>query len=153
MTRYFTIIKIIIISCLLTITSCKTTYYVSMQSEISKSMGGMSHQAIVSRMGAPDRQTTDGAGGTILIYEDTSSQSIATAHNVNYYTGTYTPGVRTTSHTDYIHIYINSQGKCYNVKTNLTRLESKPAPGKTVFAILGTIATIVVVAVAGASAS
>lgn len=153
MTRYFTIIKIIIISCLLTITSCTTTYFVSMQPEISKSMVGMSHQAIVSRMGAPDRQTTDGAGGTILIYEDTSSQSIATAHNVNYYTGTYTPGVRTTSHTDYIHIYINSQGKCYKVKTNLTRLESKPAPGKTVFAILGTIATIFVVAVAVASAS
>lgn len=135
------------------LTSCTTTYFVSMQPEISKSVVGCSHQTIVSRMGAPNRQTPDGAGGTILIYEDTTIQSIATAHNVNYYTGTYTPGVKTTSHTDYIHIYINSQGKCYNVKTNLTRLESEPAPGKTVFAILGTLATVVIVGIAGASAS
>lgn len=147
MLRYITNIKIIIISCLLTMTSCRTTYLVSMQPEISRSMIGHSHQSIVSGMGAPDRQTSDGAGGIILIYENTTSQSIATAHDINYYTGTYTPGVTTTSHTNYIHIYINSQGICYNVRTNLTKLESEPAPGRTIAAIFGTLGTIIAVVV------
>ena len=131
----------------LMLTSCYTTYTVSQQPELSKLYVGSTHQSIVSRLGAPDRQTPDGAGGTILIYENITSQSIATAHNVNYYTGTYTPGVRTTSHTDYIHIYINSQGKCYNVKTNKTKIVSEYDRKATLWTVFGTIGAFVLATV------
>lgn len=114
-----------------------------MQPEISKSMVGYSQQYIVSTMGAPNRETTDGTGGLILTYENTTLNSIATAYNVNYFTGTYTPGFRTTSHTDYIHVYINSQGICYKVKTNITRPEPKLDIEGTIGTIFGTIAIIV----------
>ena len=120
---------------MLGMTSCTTTYHVSRQPEISNLMIGHSHKSILSTMGGPNRQITDGAGGTILIYEETTSDSIATAYDVNYFTGTYTPGFRTTSHTEYVHVYINPQGKCYDVKTNLTREE-------TVFDSAGTILSI-----------
>ena len=128
---------------LLLVTSCTSTYRVSMYPEISKSLIGRSHHSIVSAMGAPYRQTSDGAGGTILIYEDTTMHSIATAYNVNYYTGTYTPGVRTTSHTDYVYVYIHSQGKCYNVKTNLTKEVSEPNPVGTIMSIVGSVLYVV----------
>ena len=121
----------------LCITSCTTTYHVSMQPEYSKALVGHNHQYIVSTMGAPNRQITDGAGGTILIYEETRSQSMAVPPYINYSTITYPPGVITTSRTDYIYVYINSQGKCYNVKTNLTKLESEPDPTGTALAIGG----------------
>ena len=103
---------------MLGMTSCTTTYHVSRQPEISNLMIGHSHKS-----------------GTILIYEETTSDSMATAYDVNYFTGTYTPGFRTTSHTEYVHVYINPQGKCYDVKTNLTREE-------TVFDSAGTILSI-----------
>lgn len=70
---------------------------------------------------------TDGAGGSILVYENTStttvSEAVATAYNVNYIKGTYTPGVKSTStqtaSTDYMHFFVNQEGQCYEVKTNL----------------------------------
>jgi hypothetical protein len=118
-------------------TSCRTYYSVSKASDYTNAYVGKSHNDIVYALGAPDRQTSDGSGGTILIYEDFTTQSVATAHNVNYYTGTYTPGARSTTHTDYAHFYIGSNGKCYNVKTNHTKTVSKFAPGKTIFLGLG----------------
>lgn len=98
------------------------TYVTSMESEYTNMFVGKSHNQIVSSLGAPDRQTSDGAGGTILIYEQvtTTSNSVATANNVNYFTRTYTPGVQTntTTNTSFVHIYINNAGTCYTVKTN-----------------------------------
>ena len=69
---------------------------------------------------------SDGAGGTILIYErtttSTTSDSQAAAYNVNYYNKTYTPGVHsnstTTQNTSYVHLFIDKDGVCYNVRSN-----------------------------------
>ena len=101
-----------------------------MEEDYAKAFVGSHHNVIVSSLGAPDRQTSDGAGGTILIYEkvtttsNSNSNSIATAYNVNYYSKTYTPGAQTntntvtTQNTSYIHIFIGADGVCYGVKTN-----------------------------------
>ena len=133
------------------LTSCYTYYTVSRQSEYNKTYVGKTHNEIVNRLGAPDRQTSDGAGGLILIYESFSSQSIATAHNVNYFTGTYTPGTTTTTHTDYTHFYINNQNKCYNVKTNHRRGVSEFSPTKTVLLGATILAPIIILCAAAAS--
>lgn len=101
---------------------------------------GQTHNQIVTALGAPDRQLSDGAGGTILVYENTTtksiSNSIARAYDVNYSTRTYSPGVETTtqhySKTDYVHYFINTGGVCYEVKTNLpmSHTEKKEVYGK-----------------------
>ena len=122
----FKIAFFMIATCLFTSCAVTRTYQVSMASEYTKMFVGKSHKEIVSALGAPDRQTADGAGGTILIYEKTTttstSNSVATAYNVNYFTKTYTPGVNTSTststNTSFIHIYIDNSATCYNVKTN-----------------------------------
>ncbi len=88
---------------------------------------GQTHNQIVTKLGAPQRQVTDGAGGTILIYENTTtstvSSSLASAYNINFFTRTYTPGMQTTSQqvttTDYVHYFVNADNICYEVKTNI----------------------------------
>lgn len=137
-------------SCLLT--SCfttKTQTYtytqsipVSKLSDYTTEYVGKPHNYIVSVLGAPDRQTSDGAGGTILIYEKTtitstsSSNSMAAAYNVNYSTNTYTPGSATTTqsvqsaNTSYIHLFVNSEGVCYNVKTNHQKIIQEEREGQ-----------------------
>lgn len=121
---------IIVMSCLFM--SCGTpmrTYAVSKEKDYQEAFIGAKHNEIVSAYGAPDRQTSDGAGGTILIYEKTTttttSNSQAAAYNVNYVTGTYTPGSytnsSTTQSTSYIHFFISDDGVCYNVKSNHQR--------------------------------
>ena len=118
-----------IATCLFTSCTVTRTSQVSMLSEYTNMFVGKSHKEIVSALGAPDRQTTDGGGGTILIYEQTTttstSNSVAAAYNVNYFTKTYTPGVNTSTststNTSFVHIYIDDSGTCYNVKTNHTK--------------------------------
>ena len=122
----FKIAFFMIATCLFTSCTVTRTYQVSMASEYTNMFVGKSHKEIVSALGAPDRQTTDGGGGTILIYEQTTttstSNSVAAAYNVNYFTRTYTPGVNTSTststNTSFVHIYIDESGFCYSVKTN-----------------------------------
>lgn len=88
---------------------------------------GQTHNQIVAKLGAPQRTESDGNGGRILIYENTTttsvSNSLATAYNVNYFNRTYTPGVSTTTQqtkkTDYVQYFVNAQNVCYDVKTNI----------------------------------
>lgn len=148
MKRLLFISAILVIACGM-FTSCRTYYSVSKASDYTNAYVGKNHNDIVYALGAPDRQTSDGAGGTILIYEDFTTQSVATAHNVNYYSGTYTPGTKSTTHTDYAHFYINSNGTCYNVKTNHTKTVSKFAPGKTIFLSLGILTPLITALIAG----
>ena len=137
-------------SCLFMSCTVTRTYTVSKENDYQKAFVGASHNEIVSAFGAPDRQTSDGAGGTILIYEKTTTQttsdSQATAYNVNYYNRTYTPGVHsnstTTQNTSYVHIFIDQDGVCYNVKTNhqkyVTEIdEAATAKNKKIWKIFG----------------
>lgn len=88
---------------------------------------GLTHNQIVTKLGAPQRELSDGGGGKILIYENTTtktvSNTLASAYNVNYITKTYTPGAQTTStvstNTEYLQYFVNADGICYEVKTNI----------------------------------
>lgn len=154
---------LMVISCLFTSCTVTRTYAVSKEKDYKEAFVGAKHNDIVSAFGAPDRQTSDGAGGTILIYErtttNTTTDSQAAAYNVNYYNRTYTPGVHsnttTTQNTSYIHIFVDKDGVCYNVKTNhqkyITEIDEKAtARNKKIWKVGGTIilAEVVIGAVA-----
>ena len=143
---------VMVISCLFTSCTVTRTYAVSKEKDYKEAFVGVKHNDIVSAFGAPDRQTSDGAGGTILIYErtttNTTTDSQAAAYNVNYYNRTYTPGVHsnttTTQNTSYIHIFVDKDGVCYNVKTNhqkyITEVDEKAtARNKKIWKVGGTI--------------
>lgn len=124
-----------VLLCVLTLSSCYTTttglhsvsYEVDDFPAFRKQCIGQSYNQIVTALGAPQRQSPDGNGGNILIYENSTttsiSNSIAKAYNVNYFTRTYTPGVETSTQqittTDYVHYFVDSNNVCYEVKTNI----------------------------------
>lgn len=120
-----------IFACVLAFSSCKSTYVekftVNDFPAFRNQCIGQTYNQIVTNLGAPQRQTPDGNGGTILIYENTTttsiSNSLAKAYNVNYFSKTYTPGVETTTQvinkTDYVQYFVNSNNVCYDVKTNI----------------------------------
>lgn len=131
-----------------TLTSCFSTkeglhteqFTVNDFPQFRKMCIGQTHNQIVTKLGAPQRTLSDGAGGSILVYENTTtttvSNSIKTAYNVNIFTGTYTPGMNTTSQqttsTDYVQYFVNSESICYDVKTNIpmTHVENREVNGK-----------------------
>lgn len=124
-----------VVVCVTTLSSCYTTKTGLHQEQVvvddfpafREQCIGQTHNQIVTSMGAPQRTEADGTGGSILIYENTTttsvSNSIATAYNINYYKKTYTPGAQTTSqvssHTDYVQFFVNSNNVCYEVKSNI----------------------------------
>lgn len=137
-----------------------------MLSDYTTEFVGKPHNHIVATLGAPDRQTSDGAGGSILIYEKTTmtstSNSVATAYNVNKWAKTYTPGMQTTSSTtettSYIHLFVDKDAVCYAVKTNhtkpVTQVDEKATKRKKTSAIVwGSIsgALLIALGIAGAA--
>lgn len=107
-------------------TSCGPTVRVlSMQDDYANIYIGKSYQEILLALGAPDRETSDGANGSVLIYEDESTLTTtkATKENYNQYAGTYVPGARSSSITitSFLHLFVNADKICYNLKTNHTK--------------------------------
>lgn len=123
--------------------SCSTVRTVSMQSDYTKSYVGHTYNDIVRSLGAPTRTSSDGVGGSILIYEKTSADSYATARDVDRYRGTYTPGAHTDYNVSYVHIYIDKDGNCYQVKTNHTKKVRQFALGKTIALGVGVLGAVV----------
>lgn len=117
--------------CVTALSSCYSTYteYYTVDDfpAFRNKCIGMTHNQIVTSLGAPQRTESDGNNGSILIYEKSTttsvSTSVATKENVNIFTGTYTPGVRSaaqqTTTTNYTQYFINSNNICYDVKTNI----------------------------------
>ncbi len=122
------------------LSSCHTWVYSSLQPDYQKRYVGASYKSIVNTLGMPTRTASDGAGGTILAYEESTYDSKQVGYNYNAFTGTYTPGSQTTVNTDYIYFYMNRQNVCYNVRTNHEKRERKYSPGKT----FGLVSAIVV---------
>ena len=123
-TRVFTIIAATAVL-LLAASSCSTTRYVSAQSDYTATWVGRPTADIIAECGAPDRETTDGSNGRILVYEDFHTEVITRSYP-GYY-GYYGPwghpwmgDYRTESHTEksYVHFYVNSNDRCYQVITN-----------------------------------
>ena len=96
-------------------TSCTAYKYttISKEEEYKKEYVGKSHNQIVTTLGAPDKQFSDGAEGVIIIYENSVFKSDI---------GTYKDSGRATTieSKGYIQFFINKSGICYDVKTNHT---------------------------------
>lgn len=96
------------------VSSCTTTHYYSRQQEYSEQYVGLTHHQIVNNIGAPNRQVSDGGGGTILIYE------------------------RYLLYNHILHCYINSSGICYKIYTNeIKAVEEEMTPDEKRQAFLG----------------
>ena len=130
------ILKAILLTAVLVLTSCTTTRYTSIESDIRQNAVGKTHGFIVGQLGAPDRETSNGNGGRILIYETLTQNTIATQTGNIFYS---VPSATTTTHTDYAQFYIDSYGYCYDVKSNMVKKDTTFAPGKTILLVLGTI--------------
>lgn len=94
-------------------TSCYVTNYVPLQDDYNQAYKGHSANEIITQYGAPDRQTDDGAGGRILIYENITYNNNASS--------SYNPYM--TTKTTYLQFYVNKDNVCYGVKTNLEKME------------------------------
>jgi hypothetical protein len=126
-------------------TSCTAYKYttISKEEEYKKEYVGKSHNQIVTTLGAPDKQFSDGAEGVIIIYENSVFKS-----DIDTYKGS---GSATTIESKgYIQFFINKSGICYDVKTNHTEtieeIDEEASKNKTVngvifgaFAILGLV--------------
>ena len=135
-------VLVLFLSCSLLLSSCKVSYQVSLQDDYTKMFVGMSYNEIVSQLGAPNRKESDGADGHILVYENFQQRSIAMA---NPYSFVPMAVSRSFTTTEYIQLYTNSDNVCYKVKTNHSRTETIPAPGRTAALIASCVAYFAIV--------
>lgn len=86
--------------------------------EFSKQWEGATHGEIVRAFGAPSRETSDGEGGRILVYEYIKH---VTKTDVETYHGRFDTEITTTSNQDrsFREFFINGDGKCYLARTNI----------------------------------
>lgn len=130
-----------IIAATLGLCSCSSTRYVSAQSEIEAAWAGKTYSEIVKANGAPTRETSDGAGGVILVYENVRSFADTYAYNYGPYYG-WGRGTNLNTEirnqTDYIHFFVGEDNVCYMVKTNLLKPDGTEInTGATVAASIG----------------
>ena len=132
-------------SCMITTTTTYTRTIKEPKNEYMgneyKDMTGWNENKILQKMSSPRRREPDGAGGTMLVYEDVkivtdghesySSNSNTTSYtnygNYEYITGNSTSQASTNNTSrivtkeqkNFINFFINKEGKCYNVTTNI----------------------------------
>ena len=124
-------------------TSCTVYKYttISKEEEYKKEYVGKSHNEIVTTLGAPDKQFSDGAEGIIIIYENSVFES-----NINTYKGS---GSATTIESKgYIQFFINKSGICYDVKTNHTEtieeIDEEASKNYTFNSLCGSIFAVII---------
>jgi hypothetical protein len=114
--RSYNFLKIGIVVIILSFfTSCTVYNYktISKEKEYQEMYIGKTHNQIVTTLGAPDKQFSDGAEGVIIIYENSVFNS-----DINTYKGS--GSATTKEYKDHIQFFINKSGICYDVKTNIT---------------------------------
>ena len=88
--------------------SCNTIQYVSLQDDYNAQYNGKTHSEIIELLGPPDRTTSDGKGGEILIYEVRSQQGdYSDSGSVNL-----TESKKQTCY------FVDENKVCYNVTTD-----------------------------------
>jgi hypothetical protein len=124
-------------------TSCTVYKYttISKEEEYKKEYVGKSHNEIVTTLGAPDKQFSDGAEGIIIIYENSVFNS-----NINTYKGS---GSATTIESKgYMQFFINKSGICYDVKTNHTEtieeIDEEASKNYTFNSLCGSIFAVII---------
>jgi len=115
----------------LALCSCSNTVYVSLEPNANAYWCGKTHAEVVQTYGAPTRETSDGQGGKILIYEETKTTVNTYSTDTPVYGGFYGfyyhmsgpvhTNTEVNTETDYAHFFINDKGVCYKVSTNLKK--------------------------------
>lgn len=126
---------IISLLCIVCLSSCISYKYISTEPETKRAFIGASESSIIRAKGAPDREVSDGAGGRILVYERYYSNSNT------YYYGYGFSNTSTRQNRNYTEIYINEDGICYDVRTNLANKQIEW--GKTILYNLGYVVAFV----------
>ena len=123
-----------LLSCSIILASCYSTKYVSLQDDYNAKYNGKSHAEIIELLGPPDRTTSDGKGGEILIYE------------VKKQKGGYSDNgsVNLTESKKQTCIFIDENKICYNVTTDDKKEERYYDKPKTIsslvfFGVLGLV--------------
>ena len=119
---------------MLLMSSCRTTYNVSLQPELEEMFVQRTYSDIVDVLGAPDRIVSDGTGGQIIVYED---MNLNTVGSVNPWTGRML--MVTKSSKGYVQMYLNGENICYRIKTNREKEVSEFSRGKTIGLISGIV--------------
>lgn len=104
---------VILFISLVLLSSCMVYNYTPLEPALRESLVGLSYAQIIRVYGAPNREMPDGSGGSILIYENYYANSY-TNHYSEYFSSTTTSQNR-----NYKELYINSSGRCYNVRSNM----------------------------------
>ena len=112
------------------LSSCTVTNFISMKDELTSKFIGMQQHEIIKMLGAPNRETSDGLDGVIMVYEDSEAYSTT----VMSYGYAFT---RTRKNTEFLELYINKDKVCYDLNTNYTRPEVETDAASTVFAVIG----------------
>lgn len=112
--------------------------------ELTSEWKDHTHGEIIRQFGAPTREVSDGDGGVILVYERV--EEVQTT-SVNTYHGHFDPDATTTTYRDryYTEFYLNADGICYLVRTNISAKDARMSPKKR-DTILGVSAGVVGVA-------
>ena len=128
--KYFRILAVLMAASVLT--SCASARFFPMEEELNAQWAGASHHDIVREFGAPDRETTDGDGGVILIYEEISrSYETEEDTHLGLFDTDYTTTVR--ENKLFMHFFIGRDGVCYLVKSNHVRVGKALDVGDTIF--------------------
>ena len=127
-----------LVLCGVLLSSCTVTREVSMKDDLTKLFVGLKHHEIIKIMGAPSRETSDGLGGMILVYEDVVYESLTKHFGASSF-------INTTSSTSYIHHYLNKEGTCYKIETNYMKTKEDES-ASTTLGIIGTVFGVIALA-------
>ena len=131
----------LVLACSIFLTSCHTTQYVSLQDDYNAKLNGKTHAEIIELLGPPDRTTSDGKDGEILVYEVKSQQG-STAK------GKYINSINLTETKKQTNVFVDANKVCYNVTTDDVKAEQVFDKKKTIIGVgfMGIIAVWLLIA-------
>lgn len=114
-----------IVLAIILLASCSTTYRVNYSPYELESYVGMTHEALVQRLGAPISDVSDGGDGYILVFEGN--------REIFHYSDRYAAKSSTLPKAQF---YMNSDGVCYKVRTANTDAIRVTSVGGTIALVL-----------------
>jgi len=105
--------------------SCSETVYAPIENSLNAAWVGKTRADVIRSYGAPDRESSDGENGMILIYERGVEQSYASSRHGVFESDFPDYNVTTYYEKDYTHFYVNEQNSVYLVKSNLVEPSGK----------------------------
>lgn len=138
MKRYYYVIACFFVVCFF-MTSCMMTQDVAVSDqEITDIWKGRTKKEIIYNFGPPTRETSDGADGTILVYEYNLGSNTATKTTYSEYNKT----VREQSNTNYVNEYawffMDSEDVCVGVRQNHFKKQERIKDSRSTVALVAT---------------